>query len=199
MDEQFRRYAPDERESLARRLEAVAIGRPIWRIVEHHYNWRLSRLLPKESSGSVEVQSTAVQHRKIRACSNRAHDRVHFGRKVSFAMRHVATHLRRSQVSPSTIRDLIYGRVIGPDGQQRMSQSTACIILILGIVWQALGLLVTSILIALAIGMAGLTAASAVVSGLVLLFWLFAFGHINAIAIRPSMAAVKMKSWSLGL
>lgn len=199
MEKPFQRYLPEKQESLVRLLEAVAIGRPIWRLVERFYNRRLSTLLPAENAPVVDERTAAVQRRKARARSNRASDRIQFGRKVSFAMRHVADQLRRSGISSSTVRDLVYGRVIGRDGEQRMAKSTAGLILVLGIYWQALGLLVASILVALALGTGGLAAASIAVSGVVTLLWLFAFGHINAIAIRPSVAAMQMRDWSLEL
>lgn len=178
-----------EREPFLRRIESIVIGRPLWRLVSRIRSRQLELLLPPEDLSPVADQISKVERRGIRAREVRARDRVTFGRKVDFGMRRAATNLRNGGESASAVRDLVYGRIIKRGGMTGISTGRYWLLIVLGIIWHMLAAVICALLLILTWALPGSFLVKLPFSILVVGFFFFCISHINAISVRPALAA----------
>jgi hypothetical protein len=102
-------------------------------------------------------------------------------------MKCLVNDLDRGARESAEARDLVYGRIVRPDGRLREPASTVWIVFALGVLWHLIALSIFLMLTVYAWVLPGHFAVRLGVSLPLVGMYLYIFGHINAISIRPAL------------
>ena len=171
-----------ERLSVLRRLESLAWGAPVWRLLALVFANRADAVL----DSSAIPNESAFNHELDRAALSRYAER--YGRVLNKKQLAWTKRTRAAGASHLTIRDAVIGRLCTRKGTTRLAQWRRKALLILGAAWHAITALMIILLTVLVVTLAGPPHLKLVATLAILAFGAFSAAFINALTIRPALA-----------
>ena len=174
--------AANERHSIARRIETLSWGHPIWVLVAEVYYALMNPLLDSDD------RSDNRQLFRYRARAMRAREKADAGRPLTYAMKAQIHRIRAEGISNLLVRDAVIGRVLRQDGSIDLRAWRRRVLLGLGALWHLIAIAIGTLLLLIAVLLPGPLLTKAVAAAVIVAYSLFAMGFINAITIRAALA-----------
>jgi hypothetical protein len=187
VEEYFRSVEIKQPLSLWSRIERLAWGAPIWQFAIRNVERRIERLIDRSDEHGAKTR------RRLRAYCLfiiRVDD---YGRLLSRAARTQIRGFRDAGASKTLIRDAVIGRLLDRlSGQTEMAEWRSRLVLALGVIWHALTMVSAAVLLTLVVALPGAALMKLVVSGVLVVFFVFSIAFINALTIRQFFARPKL-------
>ena len=172
----------NERHSIARQVETLSWGRPIWALVAEVYYALMAPLLDSDQ------RSDNRQLIRYRARAMRAREKADAGRPLTYAMKAQIHRIRGDGVSNLLVRDAVIGRVLRQDGSIDLRAWRRYVLLGLGALWHLIAIAIGTLLLLIAVLLPGPLLTKAVAAAVIVAYSLFAMGFVNAITIRAALS-----------
>jgi hypothetical protein len=182
-----------ERHSMARRVETLSWGRPIWALIAEVYNVLMDPLLDSDK------RSDNRQLIRYRARAMRSRERANAGRPLTYAMKAQIHRIRAEGISNLLVRDAVIGRVLRQDGSIDLRPWRRYVLLGLGALWHLVAIAIGTLLLLIAVLLPGPLLTKIVAAAVIVAYSLFAMGFVNAITIRAALSFPAFeKQWRTG-